>query len=89
MTKGLVMVKALIAQGNLKETCNGFKASYKVALSVSKEKSDPTYEFMKAFSRLIPVGYWFEEADDEFIAKAKDAVEKYHQKHDSKDNANA
>lgn len=72
MTRAIVMLKALCAKRVLLELCKSIGISYKYTHGVSKGFKAPSYDLMKKMQDLIPVEYWFEEADNAF----KDEVKK-------------
>ncbi len=74
MTKGRVVLKGLIAKRKLREICESQGISYKFCHSVSEGKKKPSWELMKGFRFLMPVEFWFDEANTEFIDKIRNAV---------------
>lgn len=75
MTKGRVILKGLIAKRKLREICETQGISYKFCHAVSEGHKKPSYELMKGFRFLIPVEFWFDEANSAFIDKVRKAVE--------------
>lgn len=76
MTKSILILKTLIAQRKLSKVCEAYGISYKYAHAISEEKKDPSLDFMKKFTRLIPPQFWIEEADKKFFEEIKKAVRK-------------
>lgn len=75
MTKGRVVLKGLIAKRKLREICEIKGISYKFCHSVSEGKKKPSWELMKGFRFLVPVEFWFDEANSKFIDEVRKAVE--------------
>ena len=74
MTKGRVILKALIAKRKLREICEAQEISYKFCHAVSEGNKKPSWEFMSKFRFLIHAEYWFDEAKSDFIEKVKKTV---------------
>lgn len=76
MTKGVVILKALITKRRLKEICNAFDISYKFCHAVAKELKKPSYDLIKKLRFLIPTDFWFDEATKQFVEQIKENVNK-------------
>lgn len=74
MTKGRVILKALIAKRSLKDICETYKISYKFCHAVSEGEKKPSWDLMDKFRFLIPTDFWFENASNEFIEKCKENI---------------
>lgn len=75
MTKGRVILKALIAKRKLREICENQEISYKFCHAVSEGNKKPSFELMKGLRFMIPVDYWFDEANSSFIEKVRKAIQ--------------
>lgn len=67
MTKGSVILKALIAKRRLKEICNAYDISYKYCHAVSEGLKQPSLDLMKKLRFLIPLDFWIDEANKTFL----------------------
>lgn len=74
MTKGRVILKALIAKRKLREICNINNISYKFCHAVSEGNKNPSWELMDKLRFLIPTDYWFDTASNDFIEKVKETI---------------
>ena len=74
MTKGRIILKALIAKRKLRGICTTYDISYKYCHAVSEGIKTPSYDMMSKFRFMIPSDYWFDEASAEFIAKVKKTI---------------
>lgn len=76
MTKGRVVLKALIAKRKLREICNTYDISYKFCHAISEGHKKPSWEIMKKFRFLIPTDFWFDEASESFINEIRENLQK-------------
>lgn len=76
MTKAILILKTLITERKLSKVCETYGISYKYAHAISEEKKDPSLDFMKKLTWLIPPEFWIEEADKKFFDEIKEAVKK-------------
>lgn len=74
MTKGRIILKALIAKRKLRGICTIYNISYKYCHAVSEGRKSPSYDMISKFRFMIPTDYWFDEATAEFIEKVKKTV---------------
>lgn len=74
MTKGVMILRTLIAKRRLKEICDTFKISYKYCHAVASELKDPSLDLMKKLRFLIPLDFWIDEATPDFLQKIKENV---------------
>lgn len=74
MTKGIIILKALIKKRRLKEICKAFEISYKYCHAVSKEEKYPSLKLMKKLRFLIPMDFWVDEANSQFISQVKENI---------------
>lgn len=76
ISKGVVILKALIAKRRLRGICTEFEISYKYCHAVSECKKDPSLDLMKKLRFLIPMDYWADDADETFINRIKENLKK-------------
>jgi len=69
MTKGILILRTLIEKNRLKEICNSLKIGYEHCLSIANEQNSPSLNTMKKLRFLIPLEFWIDEANNEFIKK--------------------
>ncbi len=74
MTKGRVILKALIAKRKLREICELNDISYKFCHAVSEGNKNPSYDMMKKIRFMIPTDFWFDEATSQFIEKVRNTI---------------
>ena len=75
ITKGIVMLNALMAKRQFKKVCRLKHLSYKFCHAVAEGRRSPTWKMMNNLLFLIPPNFWFEEADEEFINAANESVQ--------------
>lgn len=75
VTKGTVMLNALIAKRKLKSICKTVKVSYAMCVRIAEGYRNPTWSFMNKFLFLIPAHFWFEEPTEEFIRLANESIQ--------------
>ncbi len=75
VTKGIVMLNALIAKRQLKYICRQIKLSYSMCVRVSEGYRNPSWSMMQKLLFLIPAEYWFEEPTEEFIRAANNSIQ--------------
>lgn len=75
MTKGVVILKALITKRRLKEICESCDISYKFCHAVSEELKQPSLDLMKKLRFLIPLDFWIDEASKSFIQQVETNLE--------------
>ena len=76
MSKGIIILKALIAKRRLRSICMEFDISYKYCHAVSDGKKEPSLDLMKKLRFLIPMDYWADDADREFIEQVRENLKK-------------
>lgn len=76
MTKGKIILNALIVMRKLKPICDAFDISYKYAHALASTSKNPSWDFMNKIKPIIPPSFWFEDASSEFTEKIKDHLEK-------------
>lgn len=76
MTKGRVILKALIAKRRLKEICGVYDISYKFCHAVSEGNKSPSWDLMNKMRFLIPTDFWFDEASKDFIDQVRHNIQK-------------
>lgn len=76
MSKGVIILKALIAKRRLRRICTDFDISYKFCHAVSEGKKEPSLDMMKKLRFLIPMDFWADEADRAFIEQIKENLKK-------------
>ena len=71
MTKGIIILKALLAKRRLKEICESYDISYKYCYGVAEGNKNPSWDLMNKMRFLIPADFWFEETDSNFMEQIK------------------
>lgn len=74
VSKARIILKALIAKRRLKDICEAYEISYKFCHAVSKGNKTPSWDIINKFRFLIPVDFWFEKGNEEFINKVREAI---------------
>jgi len=74
MKKAIVVLNASRAKHELKDICKTCDISYRYCYSLLDGEKNPTWNVMNKFKSMIPIDFWFDEADNEFIKTIRERL---------------
>ena len=76
ISRGVVILKALICTRALRGICEQRNISYKFCHAVSLGQKKPSWDLMNNLQFMIPVECWFQKADSTFINDIRKYLER-------------